>query len=126
MLVVRMHLWKSSGCYAYECHVPLLEVFRIGKTRHVYSWGNPDEVNSDDNVCHASLGDVCHVWEGVPTASTSIHTDMIAISVGSGNISWVPFDPYSWAVYCVMALDFACIPQNFNHEYVNFSFITIM
>ena len=36
MLVVRMHLWKSSGCYVYECRVPLLEVVRIGEARHVY------------------------------------------------------------------------------------------
>ena len=35
MLVVRMHLWKSSGCYAYECCVFLLEVVRIGEARHV-------------------------------------------------------------------------------------------
>ena len=47
--------------------MPLLEVVRIGEACHVYSWGNPNEVNSDDNVCHASLGDVCHVWGGVPT-----------------------------------------------------------
>ena len=35
--------------------MPLLEGVRIGEARHVYSWGNPDEVNSDDNVCHASF-----------------------------------------------------------------------
>ena len=48
-------LWQSSGCYICECRVPLLEGVRIGEARHVYSWGNPDEVNSDDNVCHASF-----------------------------------------------------------------------
>ena len=52
--VVRMHLWKSSGCYVYECRVPLLEVVRIGETRHVYFWGNLDEGDPDDNACHVS------------------------------------------------------------------------
>ena len=68
-LVVRMHLWKSSGCIAYECRVLLLEVVRIGEARHVYSWGNPDGVNPDENVCHVSSRDVCHVLSegGVPT-----------------------------------------------------------
>ncbi|RVW22440.1 putative acyl-activating enzyme 21 [Vitis vinifera] len=43
--------------------------FQIGEARHVYSWGNLDEVNPDENVCHASSGDVCHVWGGVPTVT---------------------------------------------------------
>ena len=47
--------------------MPLLEGVRIGEARHVYSWGNLDEVNPDENVCHASSGDVCHVLGGVPT-----------------------------------------------------------
>ena len=67
MLVVRMHLRKSSGCYVCECRVPLLEGVRIGEARHMYSWGNPNEDNPDENVCHTSSGDVCHVWGGVPT-----------------------------------------------------------
>ena len=54
-------MWRSSGCYVYECRVPLLEGVRIGEARHVYSWGNPDEADPDENVCH--------VWEGVPTMS---------------------------------------------------------
>ena len=29
--------------------------------------GNPDEADPDENVCHVSLGDVCHVRGGVPT-----------------------------------------------------------
>ena len=64
-------LWKLSGCYICDCRVPLLEVVRIGEARHVYSLGNPDEVDPDENVCHASSGDVCHVLsgEGVPTTS---------------------------------------------------------
>ena len=60
-------LWQSSGCYVCECRVPLLEGVRIGEARHVYSWGNPDEADPDENACHVSLGDVCHVWGGVPT-----------------------------------------------------------
>ena len=44
--------------------MPFLEGVRIGEARHVYSWGDPDEINPDENVCHASSGDVCHVWEG--------------------------------------------------------------
>ena len=44
--------------------MPLLEVVWIGEACHVYSWGNPDEVNPDGNVCHASSWDMCHVWEG--------------------------------------------------------------
>ena len=60
-------MWRSSGCYVCECRVPLLEGVRIGEARHVYSWGNPDEINPDENVCHVSSGDVCHVWGGVPT-----------------------------------------------------------
>ena len=69
MLVVRVHLWKLFGCYAYECRVPLLEVVWIGEARYVYSWGNPHEVNPDENVCRASSGDVWHVFSGggVPT-----------------------------------------------------------
>ena len=47
-------LWQSSGCYVCEWRVPLLEGVRIGEAHHVYSWGNPDEINSDENVCHAS------------------------------------------------------------------------
>ena len=47
-------LWQSSGCYICECRVPLLEGVRIGKARHVYSWGNPDESDPDDNACHVS------------------------------------------------------------------------
>ena len=49
--------------------MPPLEAVRIGEARHVYSWENPDEVNPDDNVCHALIGDVCHVVSGgeVPT-----------------------------------------------------------
>ena len=54
---------RSSSCYVCECCVPLLKGVRIGEARHVYSWGNPDE-----NVCHVSSGDVCHVWGGVPTS----------------------------------------------------------
>ena len=42
--------------------MPPLEVIRIGEACHMYFWGNPDE-----NVCHASSGDVCHVWGGVLT-----------------------------------------------------------
>ena len=61
-------LWQSSGCYVCECRVPLLEGVRIGEARYVYSWGNPDEADPDENVCHMSLGDVCHVWGGVPTS----------------------------------------------------------
>ena len=57
-------LWQSSGCYVCERRVPLLERVWIGEARHVYSWENQDEANPDENVCHVSLGDVCHVWEG--------------------------------------------------------------
>ena len=80
MLVVRMHLWKSSGCYAYACRVPLLGVVRIGEARHVLSWENSDEINPDKNVCHTSSGDVCHVWEG------SLQAPMIMSLWGSYNI----------------------------------------
>ena len=58
MLVVRMHLWKSSGCHAYECCVFLLEVVRIGEARHVYSWGNPDGVNPDEKRVTCTLGKI--------------------------------------------------------------------
>ena len=47
-------LWQSSGCYICECRVLLLEGVRIGKARHVYSWGNPDEGDLDDNAFHVS------------------------------------------------------------------------
>ena len=85
MLVVRMHLWKSFRCYAYECRVPLLEVVRIGEARHVYSWGNPDGVNPNENVCHASSGDVCHVLSegGVPTLHIRMNLHGLAFSDGS-------------------------------------------
>ena len=64
---IRIVMWRSSGCYVCECRVPLLEGVRIGEARHMYSWGNPNEDNPDENVCHTSSGDVCHVWGGVPT-----------------------------------------------------------
>ena len=67
-------LWQLSGCYVCECRVPLLEGVRIGEARHVYSWGNPNEVDPDENACHVSLRDVCHVWGGVPTVYTFIST----------------------------------------------------
>ena len=50
---------RSPECYVCECCVSLLEGVRIGEAHHVYSWGNPDEINSDENVCH--------VWREVPT-----------------------------------------------------------
>ena len=68
-------LWQSSGCYVCECRVPLLEGVWIGEARHVYSWGNPDEINPDENVCHASSGDVCHVWGGGPTGECNAFGD---------------------------------------------------
>ena len=55
-------LWQSSGCYVCECRVPLFEGIQIGETRHVYSWGNPDE-------------NVCHVWGGVPTQGICFKED---------------------------------------------------
>ena len=67
-------LWKLSGCYICDCRVPLLEVVRIGEARHVYSLGNPDEVDPDENVCHASSGDVCHVLSG-----GGVHTVVIGL-----------------------------------------------
>ena len=98
MLVVRMHLWKSSGCYAYECCVSLLEVVRIGEARHVHSWGNPNGVNPDENVCHVSSGDVCHVLSGggVPTPTikpfsnsyTLHHYNNLIVNV---LMSWNPY-----------------------------------
>ena len=35
----------------------------------MYSWGNPDGGNPDENACHVSLGSMCHVSSGggVPT-----------------------------------------------------------
>ena len=65
-------LWWSSGCYVCECRVPLLEGVWIGEARHVYSWGNLDEGNLDENACHVSSGNVCHVSSrgGVPTGTT--------------------------------------------------------
>ena len=39
---------RLSGCYVYECRVPLLEGVRIGEARHVYSWGNPNWGNPDE------------------------------------------------------------------------------
>ena len=47
-------MWRSSRCYVCECCVPLLEGIRIGEARHMYSWGNPDEADLDENVCHVS------------------------------------------------------------------------
>ena len=62
-------MWRSSGCYVCECRVPLLEGVWIGEARHVYSWGNPDGGNPDENACHVLSGNVCHVSSGggVPT-----------------------------------------------------------
>ena len=62
-------MWRLSRCYVCECRVPLLEGVRIGEARHVYSWGNPDGGNLDENACHMSPGSMCHVSSGggVPT-----------------------------------------------------------
>ena len=62
----------SSGCYVCECRVPLIERVRIGEARHVYSWGNQDGGNPNENACHVSSGNVCHVSSGggVPTDTT--------------------------------------------------------
>ena len=40
--------------------------------------GKSDEVDPDENVCHASSGDVCHVLSGggVPTPSSLITHEM--------------------------------------------------
>ena len=57
-------MWRSSGCYVCECRVPLLEGAWIGEAHHVYSWGNQDGGDPDENACHVSLGNVCHVSSG--------------------------------------------------------------
>ena len=64
-------MWRSFGCYVCECFVPLLKGVRIGEARHVYSWGNPDGGNPDENACHVSPGSMCHMSSGggVPTES---------------------------------------------------------
>ncbi|RVW53142.1 hypothetical protein CK203_080642 [Vitis vinifera] len=36
---------------------------RVGEARHVYSWGNSDEADPDENVRHGSLGDLA--WASV-------------------------------------------------------------
>ena len=60
---------RSPECYVCECCVSLLEGVRIGEAHHVYSWGNPDEGNPDENACHVLSGNVCHVSSGggIPT-----------------------------------------------------------
>ena len=69
MSVVRMRYVGCPDVYVYECRVPLLEGVQKGEARHVYSWGNPDRDSPDENTCHVSLGNVCHVASGggVPT-----------------------------------------------------------
>ena len=57
-------IWQSSGCEICECRVLLPEEVRIGEASHVYSWGNPDRGNPDENTCHVSSGNVCHVASG--------------------------------------------------------------
>ena len=54
-------LWLLFECYVCECRVPLLEGVMMGEAHHVYSWGNSDEADPDENVRHGSLGDVCHM-----------------------------------------------------------------
>ena len=48
--------YPDSICRLSRCvvsgRVPLLEGVRIGEARHMYSWGNPDEGNPDENACH--------------------------------------------------------------------------
>ena len=60
---------RSSGCDTCECRVLLPKEVRIGEACHVYSWGNPDGGNPDENACHVSPGSMCHVLSrgGVPT-----------------------------------------------------------
>nr|CAN66240.1 hypothetical protein VITISV_041840 [Vitis vinifera] len=71
-------MWRSSGCYVCEFRVPLLEGVRIGEARHMYSWGNPDGCNPDENACHVSSGNVCHMSSGggVPIRNTMIMFNM--------------------------------------------------
>ena len=51
---------RSSGCDICECRVPLPEGVRIWEARHVSSWGDPDGVDPDKNVCHVSSGGGVH------------------------------------------------------------------
>ena len=52
--------------------MPLLKGVRR-EACHVYSWGNPDEADSDENVCH--------VWGGVPTHIKSLEVKTISIII---------------------------------------------
>ena len=89
MLVIRMYLWKPSGCsmltsvvwtslrrsgyevevvrmsYAYKCRLNFLETVRIWEARHVYSNGG----DPDGNTCHVSAWGAWHMFSGggVPT-----------------------------------------------------------
>ena len=53
--------------------MPLLEGIRIGERATCTLGENLDEVDPDENVCHASPGGVCHVSSGggVPTMTTT-------------------------------------------------------
>ena len=78
MSVIRVRCSNHPDVMFVSVCVPLLEGVRIGEERHVYYWGNSDEINPDENVCyvssrdvcHVSSGDVCHVWGGVPTITS--------------------------------------------------------
>ena len=89
MLVIRMYLWKPSGCsmltsvvwtslrwsgyevevvrmsYVYKCRLNFLEAVRIWEARHVY----PDGCDPDGNACHVSPWGAWHMFSGggVPT-----------------------------------------------------------
>ena len=89
MLVIRMYLWKPSGCsmltsvvwtslrrfryevgvvrmsYVYKCRLNFLEAVQIWEARHVY----PDGGNPDGNACHVSPWGAWYVFSGggVPT-----------------------------------------------------------
>ena len=69
-------MWRSYGCYVCECRVPLPERVRIGESRHVYSWRNPDGVIQMRMrvTCHQEMCATCHQGGGVPTICASYPT----------------------------------------------------
>ena len=56
MEVVRMSMFCKR-------RLLFLEAVRIGEAHHVYSWGNPDDGNPDDNVPHVTMRCVPRVFQ---------------------------------------------------------------
>ncbi|RVW33122.1 hypothetical protein CK203_111164 [Vitis vinifera] len=83
-------MWAMTGYYD-DCRVLLPEEVRIGEARRVYSWGNPDRGNPDENTCHVSSGRLKRqksIYEEPPTLG--IPKQRVVLNNGAADLFCVP------------------------------------